>query len=744
MSSIIEQSKNKIEQLLGINYEDAIDDIQILISEILNEEEINIAITGVEFTGSQRFGNPNENSDLDVVFTYESIDERVKEDYLFNILNEESIYYYGFKLDINPIEDGNIDNYILNASKYKKDLTENLQPFELEKEKDRIRDIIDIMKNIQYGFINQQTGEKITDRDFIHHSDISKIYKTNADPRKTIRDKLGICKDQSLAFKYLMNNSHPEDTVTLYALTTEIQGHCVPTYNHGKKWYYIEFAWNNEYGLHGPFDSQEELEKYLNFVYYKNHKEDNNLTGIKDVTVDKITDEKTLLESRTRINENLPQSAFLLRKDGKVFKGMPNSYIDAIHPHQDKFFSKNSYINYLTFIYTILTDTDIKKMISDIIYKKEYDAQKINKIIRAYHEEVCEVRLGGKWGPEENKEKYIYIRYWPSSFNWFDTIWMFIEKNRNSIEYVTIERYLDILSMQTKSTSINGIKLSNIPVDDFLTLPGNPVLESLKEDTRSQLIAKSRNADEYKDKTHGKNRFERKKYVKVATQVKAYNNIDMDDFIKRDTLTLNIPVTGETNNYTVSIRLSGVFAEIVKLLKSNKNIFEYKIIIQAVSKVFNIGDVRVRCDCDDFRFRYKHMLIINNNSVDDTSDDPGPGRTGMANTTGKGCKHILAVLSNLRWINEVSSCIKNYIMYMAEHRKDIFSKIIFPRLYGVPVDAASEENLLPDDFKLDSNKNLIDEINEWAKNRGKIKAGSTINPAKGKGQIQGPNTEEQK
>jgi len=274
MSNIIEQSKNKIEQLLGISYEEAIDDVQTLISEKLNEEEINVAITGVEFTGSQRFGNPNEDSDLDVVFTYESIDERVKEDCLFNILNEEPIYYYGFKLDINPIEDGNIDNYILNASKYKKELTENLQPFELEAEKDRIRDVLDIMKDVEYGFISQVDGKKITDRDWIHHCDLDKYYKVNTDPLKTIKDKLGICQDQSIAVKYLMNKLHPEDTVKLFTMTKSPIGHCVPCYRHNDKWYYIENSWDKEKGLHGYFESEDELKKYLKFIYFENHKDD--------------------------------------------------------------------------------------------------------------------------------------------------------------------------------------------------------------------------------------------------------------------------------------------------------------------------------------------------------------------------------------------------------------------------------------------------------------------------------------
>ena len=79
-----------------------------------------------------------------------------------------------------------------------------------------------------------------------------------------------------------------------------------------------------------------------------------------------------------------------------------------------------------------------------------------------------------------------------------------------------------------------------------------PINQKLNEDTRNQLINKSRNAGIYKgDKTRGKNRFERKKYSKVANQVKSFNQIDMNQFFKQDQLDVKIPITGETDNYSV-------------------------------------------------------------------------------------------------------------------------------------------------------------------------------------------------
>lgn len=255
----------------------------------------------------------------------------------------------------------------------------------------------------------------------------------------------------------------------------------------------------------------------------------------------------------------------------------------------------------------------------------------------------------------------------------------------------------------------------------------------LTEETRGQLIAKSRNSDLYKNKEFGKNRFERKRLSKVANQVKSFNQINMDKFFKQDLLELNIPVIGETDTYTVTIALEGVCAEIAKNIKNNNNKFEFKVVLQAVTKIFNSSNnVRVKCTCGDFRFRFAHQMILNGTNVDGTDKDPGPGKTGMANTQGRGCKHILAVLNNASWIMKVASVINNYVNYAQEHMQKAFMKLIFPKLYGMPVDAAIEADLVPEDTNLDTEKHIIDVINDWAKNRGKYRKGENRNPVNDK------------
>jgi hypothetical protein len=228
---------------------------------------------------------------------------------------------------------------------------------------------------------------------------------------------------------------------------------------------------------------------------------------------------------------------------------------------------------------------------------------------------------------------------------------------------------------------------------------------------------------------------ERKKYSKVANAVKSYNSIDMNQLFKQDILQVNIPVVGETDEYTVTIKLEGVVAELQKNIKNNQNKFEFRTVIQALTKVFNTSDVWVKCTCPDFKYRFAHHLIVNNMSVDDTSKDPGPGK-GIANPNddmGRGCKHVLCVLANGSWMMKVASVISNYCHYLSEKKPDAFLKLVFPKLYGVPAEEAAENNIVADNEDLETGKDLIDVVNDWARNRGKFKKGSNKNPITGTG-----------
>lgn len=147
---------------------------------------------------------------------------------------------------------------------------------EIFQEEEKIADVMHEIEPLVYGFYSVKDGSRIDDREFIHScKNLRDIYRVNWDPQKTLSDKLGICTDQSVATRYLLNKLHPEIKVQLYALYKGRFGHCVCTFEDNGKYYYLEHAWDKEAGLHGPFDSEQELEDYLDFIYHKNHDKDN-------------------------------------------------------------------------------------------------------------------------------------------------------------------------------------------------------------------------------------------------------------------------------------------------------------------------------------------------------------------------------------------------------------------------------------------------------------------------------------
>lgn len=252
----------------------------------------------------------------------------------------------------------------------------------------------------------------------------------------------------------------------------------------------------------------------------------------------------------------------------------------------------------------------------------------------------------------------------------------------------------------------------------------------LTEASRTSLIAQSRSAGIYKNQERGKNRFERKRYSKIANAVKNYNEINMNLLFKQDILQVNIPVVGENDEYIVTIKLEGVVSEIQKNIKNNNNKLEFRTIIQALTKVFNTSDVYIKCSCPDAKYRFAHWNIIKKVSVDDSSSDPGPGK-GIANPNddkGRGCKHMLLVLANGDWMMKVASVINNYCHFLSEKKPEAFLKLVFPKLYGVPADEADQNNIVEDNADLETGKDLIDIINEYGRNRGKFKKGSNKNP----------------
>ncbi len=115
------------------------------IQEKLEKNDLyDVEINDLEIIGSRNRGTAKENSDLDIVVEYTG---DIREDDLFNILNEEPMYIDGIQVDINPINEydsGTLKDFLERSNKYDRDVLSksNENATVSQQELDNLEDII--------------------------------------------------------------------------------------------------------------------------------------------------------------------------------------------------------------------------------------------------------------------------------------------------------------------------------------------------------------------------------------------------------------------------------------------------------------------------------------------------------------------------------------------------------------------------------------------------------------------------
>lgn len=251
----------------------------------------------------------------------------------------------------------------------------------------------------------------------------------------------------------------------------------------------------------------------------------------------------------------------------------------------------------------------------------------------------------------------------------------------------------------------------------------------LSEDSRTQLLQKSKKADNYvpSNQSKGKNRYERRLHSKVSKSVKQYNSMDMNKLFKDNILDVNVEVNGETDNYIVRMSFGGFLDYLHEQIERNNGELDLRTISRALVSAFNSDNVYIWCSCDDWKYRMSYWATVK----DITSGPPENRPSDVTNpndTKGAGCKHTLLVLSNNTWLIKVSSVIHNYINYMQKHQQRLYADIIYPALYqkeyedDVQLDMTDNE----DDNELLTDTDTLDISNKFARTKNQFQKGNEI------------------
>lgn len=98
------------------SYEDVISIIKDYIMDIIEQEGLDIEIEDIQLHGSRLRSQAKDNSDLDAVVQYTG---SIREDDLFNLLNESPCVIDDITVDINPIKE-DMKQYMKRSDDYDK------------------------------------------------------------------------------------------------------------------------------------------------------------------------------------------------------------------------------------------------------------------------------------------------------------------------------------------------------------------------------------------------------------------------------------------------------------------------------------------------------------------------------------------------------------------------------------------------------------------------------------------------
>lgn len=117
------------------------------------------------------------------------------------------------------------------------------------------------------------------------------------------------------------------------------------------------------------------------------------------------------------------------------------------------------------------------------------DLEALNKLVNAeLNQEFMRVRLGGIVNSVKGSKELVF-RISSVGFNWFNIIYMFVADHKREIDSVTIVKDEEATGYENYFYKHRGEVYNQMPVEEFLTQSGNPVVEEYSYKQREDLKA---------------------------------------------------------------------------------------------------------------------------------------------------------------------------------------------------------------------------------------------------------------
>ena len=173
-------------------------------------------------------------------------------------------------------------------------------------------------------------------------------------------------------------------------------------------------------------------------------------------------------------------TAYMLRRDGTLFDCSPIHPYVLLYPNESIETNLKALEDHPGFIDWFIEHSNDQKVreAMERIKGGDRSEETLREANRLANDEFCRVRTSNIKYTYGGDNGEIYFRIASTDgFNWYDAIWNVVMEGRDWIGYVTVIKDKPIVGNRQEYYSVGGDELRHVPVDTFLTLKGEPVLE---------------------------------------------------------------------------------------------------------------------------------------------------------------------------------------------------------------------------------------------------------------------------
>lgn len=133
-------------------------------------------------------------------------------------------------------------------------------------------------------------------------------------------------------------------------------------------------------------------------------------------------------------------------------------------------------------------------------------------------------------------------------------------------------------------------------------------------------------------------------------------NIDTTNILRDNTLV----VTCQVGKYHDSVQLEDILYWVqITSEKNQNNQVNTKSVAQALNNAIDGMDIKVDCECGDFIYRFSYQATVLGYKYGKPENRPADIRN--PNNYGSICKHLISVLSNKKWLQQVTGTLMDFI-----------------------------------------------------------------------------------